>query len=158
MIIRLAEYKEGVETPVRQDYKPKDLDIEFVDFVYSDDLHMEGTVEKGLDTLTFRGHLHSNVKNICGRCLKHVDKKLDCPFTLYYEIKGKEIIDTIDDLREAVLLEHPISYICAENCKGLCPECGANLNEAQCQCKREEPKPSSPFAQLKKLWSPKREE
>ena len=153
MRIRLAEYKEGVVTKVSEEYEPKKMDIEFVDFVYSQNIFLDGTVEKGLETLTFRGRLASKIQNICGRCLKVVPKRLDCPFEFFYEIKGKEMIETLDDLRETLILEHPISFVCQESCKGLCPQCGINLNESSCACVPPKGElPSNGFSQLKQIW------
>lgn len=49
---------------------------------------------------------------------------------------GKKIdLDPI--LREQVLLALPMNLVCRETCRGLCPVCGENLNEKQCQCERE---------------------
>jgi len=62
----------------------------------------------------------------------------------YYE--GNEIC--IDDLlREQIILALPIRPICGENCRGLCPICGANLNETECHCVAE--RSNSPFNILK---------
>ena len=158
MKLRLAEFKEGVPLRVEQDYDPKQLDVEFVDLKYRKPLHLEGTAEKGPDTLTFRGRLTSEIEHICGRCLKAVSQPVDQPFELYYEIKGLESIETIDDLREVLILDHPITFVCRENCKGLCPACGANLNETQCRCVPERtPAPTGAFVKLKKLWEQKQE-
>lgn len=49
----------------------------------------------------------------------------------YYQ--GDEI-DLSDPLRENVLLELPMQPICADDCQGLCPSCGTNLNTDKCQC------------------------
>lgn len=157
MKIRLADYKEGVAVAVRQEYDPKDLDLEFVDLRYSGPLELEGTVEKGADTVVFRGRLTSAIEHICGRCLQPTQDRIDEPFELYYEIKGEEVIETTDDLREALILDHPISFVCHENCKGLCAQCGANLNEVRCQCAPKPVAPSSAFVQLKQLWEKKQE-
>ncbi len=45
-----------------------------------------------------------------------------------------------------ILLELPTSMVCDEGCKGLCPECGANLNEGDCGCR-----PSAGDPRLAKL-------
>ena len=37
-----------------------------------------------------------------------------------------------------ILIHMPIRYLCREDCKGLCPMCGKDLNEGECGCKREE--------------------
>lgn len=61
---------------------------------------------------------------------------------------GKEIdLDPI--VREQLLLALPMSALCKEDCKGLCPQCGQNLNEKQCGC---EVRPSDPrWAALKNI-------
>ena len=52
-------------------------------------------------------------------------------------------------VREMILLEVPIKYLCTDTCKGLCPRCGQNLNLATCSCT---PHPADPrLAVLKKL-------
>ena len=150
MQIRLADFKEGVPTAVHEVYDSKQLDLEFVDLKYSKPLEMRGTVEKEKDTLVFRGHLTSEIEHICGRCLGTVKNPLDRSFELYYEIKGEEILETLEDLRETLILEHPISFLCKESCKGLCPECGINFNESDCKCRRGNS--SDRFLDLKKIW------
>ncbi|MBU6317180.1 MAG: DUF177 domain-containing protein [Acidobacteria bacterium] len=57
-----------------------------------------------------------------------------------FEIIGDQI-DLKPVAREAVLLDAPTTPLCDPECKGLCPTCGANLNEATCQCA---PPPADP--------------
>jgi len=134
MKISTRPLREGFPKSVHETYKAKDLDLEFVDLIYMEEIVMEGTVEKFTDTVTFKGQLKSRVEHTCARCLKQVDEKICHPFEMVYEIKGKEEIDTLDDLREALILEHPIRFLCRENCAGLCPHCGADLNNGSCGC------------------------
>ncbi|MCQ5072305.1 YceD family protein, partial [Adlercreutzia sp. DFI.6.23] len=50
----------------------------------------------------------------------------------------------------ALLLEVPLVPLCDDDCKGLCPQCGANLDEGPCGCSRDEADvEASPFAALK---------
>lgn len=60
-------------------------------------------------------------------------------------------IDLSDSLRENVLLELPMKPLCSEDCEGLCPGCGANLNTDECQCKEETPTVDPRLAALKDL-------
>lgn len=57
--------------------------------------------------------------------------------------------------QDDILLELPIRMLCSEDCKGLCPVCGCNLNREQCGCQQPEWEPQGrtvrPFADLK--WS-----
>ncbi len=155
MKIHLANFKEDACVQVEHRYDPKKLDLEFVDLIYQTPVCLEGTVEKGHETLTFRGHLKSQVEHICGRCLKPVKDDVDQPFELFYEIKGLEDIETTDDLREILILNHPISFLCRENCQGLCPQCGINRNEQKCHC--EESSRPSRLGSLKQVWQKMKE-
>ena len=69
-------------------------------------------------------------------------------------VSDDDTIDLAEPIIEAVLMETPFVVLCREDCKGLCPTCGANLNEGDCGCaaKREaEAAADSPFAALKDL-------
>ena len=46
-------------------------------------------------------------------------------------------LDLDSIVREDVLLPLPIKFLCSEDCKGLCPHCGKDLNEGPCSCKKE---------------------
>jgi uncharacterized protein len=50
-------------------------------------------------------------------------------------IDEHHILDLTEVLRQDALLELPVHVLCKEDCRGLCPECGTNLNEASCDCK-----------------------
>jgi uncharacterized protein len=49
--------------------------------------------------------------------------------------KRLEYADLTEDIREAIILAFSSYPICSESCKGLCPQCGANLNEGECGCR-----------------------
>lgn len=97
----------------------------------------------------------------CVRCLTNFEHALDWSFTeLYAFDKRSETesglllpedahLDLAELIRDYALLEIPISPIHDENCKGLCPECGQNLNIKDCGHRPAEP--DSPFAKLKDL-------
>ena len=52
----------------------------------------------------------------------------------YYE---GEIIDLDELVIEQIMLQIPFKPLCAEDCRGLCPHCGTNLNKTSCECKEE---------------------
>jgi len=64
----------------------------------------------------------------------------------YYDGKGIEVNDVF---WEQVALEIPLKVVCSEECKGICPVCGANRNREDCSC--ESPPPPGPFDALKNL-------
>ncbi|MBW3667688.1 MAG: DUF177 domain-containing protein [Actinobacteria bacterium] len=53
-----------------------------------------------------------------------------------YRLRGEQL-DLEPLARDAVLLELPQAPLCAEACQGLCPTCGANLNEGECSCEAQ---------------------
>ena len=50
-------------------------------------------------------------------------------------------IDVGEALREELVLTAPAYVVCSEECRGLCPHCGMNLNETTCECATDEPDP-----------------
>ena len=105
------------------------------------------------------GHLDAVVELKCGRCLQDFKKSISESFSLTFlplakngdveeevELEADELglmtyVDDTLELREALqeqlLMATPISPICEISCRGLCPECGANLNVVKCSCVRE---------------------
>ena len=66
-------------------------------------------------------------------------------------------LDLTDDVREDILLSLPLKFLCQEDCRGLCPHCGQNLNEGTCSCQEldqeisAEEQEENPWSQLDKL-------
>jgi uncharacterized protein len=143
-----------------------DFPFEFARITLGDDLevrNLEGNANVGKTPqgLVVQSDFSAEVKLVCVRCLSEFDHELDWSFTeLYAFDKRSETesglilpedahIELGELLREYALLEVPISPICKPDCKGLCPECGQNLNEKDCGHRPEET--DSPFAKLKDL-------
>lgn len=120
------------------------------------------------------GTVESRVRLSCSRCLAEFDEPLVGRFALTYtrqmpevtdEAGGEEVeltaeemgltlfhgeeIDLGEAIAEQVIMALPMRPLCREECRGLCPQCGANLNEADCGCER--PVINVKFAALKDL-------
>lgn len=131
----LADYKEGIRFAVEGNYDPKAIEVEFPDMLYLAPIRLAGHVEKGADTLRFQGVLSTAIKRACGKCLKEGNEKLDREFDWFFETQGKEIVEPVENVRELLILEHPLVFLCKPDCKGLCPQCGIDRNEGACNCK-----------------------
>jgi uncharacterized protein len=71
----------------------------------------------------------------CSRCLREFQDKLDKKFTLNFSIDKLETkIDLDPEIRDQIILDYPINPLCRQDCKGLCPKCGIDLNQVQCNC------------------------
>jgi uncharacterized protein len=99
--------------------------------------------------LHVRSTVSGHATSTCHRCLKSFARPVAAEFELTLERgtagDGEEIVgvpenapeyDLAPYVREAVLLEEPIRTLCADDCKGLCPQCGAELNSGPCGCGR----------------------
>jgi len=105
------------------------------------------------DLVSVRGRLRSSARLECVRCLR----TFDLPFTVdltvvadraggrgrleeqleaddYMMFHDGRQLDLREQAREALLLELPITPHCREDCRGLCPRCGADLNQGCCGC------------------------
>jgi uncharacterized protein len=89
----------------------------------------------GDDLLVSSGHLAVNIRAMCDRCAEYYDLRLETDDVCHrYEKVAGEVVDLTDDVREDILIVFPQSCLCSEDCRGLCPVCGANLNEGDCGC------------------------
>ncbi len=117
------------------------------------------------------GRVETELSLTCDRCLEEfpfrVAEKIDVllePVATFSHVKEEirlsredldviffdgETIEVDEVVREQILLAVPMRQLCREECKGLCPICGENLNQRSCNCKKEVK--DSPFAILKKL-------
>jgi len=96
------------------------------------------------------GQLRSQMQLECARCLETfaqpLDLYLEAQFSsppirpqgeMIFPIGVKGILDLTAALREHVLLDLPMRPLCKPDCRGLCVECGKNLNEETCDCVKE---------------------
>lgn len=82
------------------------------------------------------------VNTECMRCLDSTETFLKASnICLFFEKVGDREIDITDDIREEILLAIPQNFHCSEDCQGLCPGCGVNLNKEKCNCKLDKDKP-----------------
>ena len=106
-----------------------------------------------------QGTLHTTITINCSRCLHPFDHRFTIkieeeyfplidvvsgiPLPLpeepgYFTIDEHHIIDLSEAVRQNALLAIPMKPLCREDCKGLCAECGQDLNEEQCKCREGE--------------------
>lgn len=108
---------------------------------------LTGTLLGAGETVTVRGEMRCEATMACARCLRPVAVPLrvavDERFSRRPDSAGEDgetrviegsRIDLTDCARELLILELPMRVLCSEDCKGLCPVCGANRNEVSCAC------------------------
>lgn len=98
------------------------------------------TIFNTRDSYLLQGKLKGEIVLQCSRCLENFDYKINLKIDkeiLKKDVNDPERIDISDIFIENILLNIPIKVICKENCQGLCPVCGKNLNKGSCDCKIE---------------------
>jgi uncharacterized protein len=89
--------------------------------------------------LIVKGTISVRMSFQCGRCAEFFSTSIvDSDFLRAYEISdGVESVDVTPDIREDILVDSPAYPLCKADCRGLCPQCGTNLNAGTCSCRRE---------------------
>ena len=59
-------------------------------------------------------------------------------------------VDLSEAVKDALVLQLPMRFLCKEDCRGLCPKCGVNLNTGSCSC-REGEDDVNPFSVLRSI-------
>ena len=88
--------------------------------------------------LLVRGSLEQDFDAVCSRCGGDFDFTVKVTdFTASFETDEKtEFVDLTAELRESIILHLPNYPVCRVDCRGVCPQCGKNLNEGPCNCDR----------------------
>ncbi|HMR50032.1 MAG TPA: YceD family protein [Arachnia sp.] len=119
---------------------PAELGTAVIGVPEGSDISLELKLEAVVDGVLARGRVDVQLHGSCSRCLSDVayDDSFDLRELYFYP--GKEVEEdeslvldeTVDlevALRDAVVLELPFTPLCDEDCLGLCPDCGFNLND-----------------------------
>lgn len=93
------------------------------------------------------GSIKGRFELCCSRCLNRFPSPFEQHLEQLYP-KDLEELDVTETLREAIVLALPTKPLCNNNCRGLCPYCGINLNLGPCACK---PQSIKAFAKLKEF-------
>lgn len=165
-ILSLVEVSRG-EVRVEGELSPDDPLWDGSDLRLEAPLRVDLRGQEVGDGVLVRGRMRTRLGLECRRCLAPVGVAVDDEVTLLYEPLAAEEEDELEGevyplpergdqldlgpaLREELILRVPAFVVCAESCRGLCPSCGANLNETTCECvPEEEPSPWSALKNLK---------
>lgn len=142
------EVSYNLESITRDDYS----------LVLKSPIVIRGTASLMGQIVDVSGEISTVVEVQCSRCLETFDYSLSVDFEEsfskssnedYYPIIEEDLI--LDDMvMDNLILSMPLRLLCNDECKGLCHECGVNLNKVDCDCEKETVNPK--FAALKDLF------
>jgi uncharacterized protein len=105
------------------------------------------------DEIYITGRARVDVLLQCGRCLEQYSSTLESPVEVMAALgdrvagdqddslirlpAGAKCLDLTDVVRSELLVRLPLKPLCRDDCRGLCPKCGTNLNVDACSCREE---------------------
>ena len=118
------------------------------------------TVTREFDHIRVAGRISVPLALSCSRCLADYSSFVDNSFTIFFRkespisashedelelgemdllssVYSGDEIDLTHEIEEQIAMEIPLKPLCSDNCKGLCHECGADLNISSCSCSKE---------------------
>ena len=166
MTVNLKDLASSAQERICFDYTI-DLSAEEVNFErpFPKPVRVAGQVSGESGMIRLEAQIEAEVHTRCARCARPVvyEKKVPVDFFLVSGAKGSEESDDLiavegdevelDDIAvPELLLDMEMAVLCREDCKGLSPHCGKDLNEGPCGC---EPRQIDPRLEaLKKLLPP----
>jgi uncharacterized protein len=151
-------------------YQPEELNPVDERIRLTEPASVSGQVRLSRNQVFVEGHVETRAQVECDRCLQPVELPVSADFALDY-ITGSEYessqvvelteaelsvavfdgeaIDVDEIVKEQVVLAVPTRMLCREECKGICPECGIDRNNGECECVTNEIDPR--WAALKNL-------
>lgn len=148
MIIQFSDFNSSrnrkKEINVTYDLKPLYFDGEKIEAVEA--LNVVGNITSIGDVLTLRASIKTKLDLKCSRCLEAfiypIDIEIEERFTNNNELQNDEeiifvdgnILDITEIVENVIISTLPIKRLCTDNCRGLCYQCGKNLNEGSCNC------------------------
>ena len=153
---------------VEKTYAPGILDYHGAEFRQIAPLQVNAVAELVGAEIRIQGDVETRIEAACDRCLGlfsiPVERQFDLTYRPMSTIAREEEIELPEDeldigfyegdgiqladvVTEQVILSLPMKVICRQDCRGLCPTCGADRNREACEC--PEPRSDSPFAALR---------
>lgn len=149
MILNLQQLFNRVveQVPVEYEIPLAELD-EIRGYRFHSAVQVKGEFENRAGIVTFRYTTTFALELMCDRCLKSFvrDFRYDFTHTVVqalhsenddYIVAAKEQVNVNEIAVTDLLLQLPTKILCREDCKGLCPTCGCDRNESECDCQNE---------------------
>ncbi|HXE75850.1 MAG TPA: DUF177 domain-containing protein [Candidatus Xenobia bacterium] len=155
----------------QEEFPAGSIDFRTRDFRQVAPLRAEGWAELLGNEIRLAGKLATRLELTCARCLEPVAQEVAAGFDLLYRpvstisreeelsLTGEDLelgfyvgqgLFLADALAEQVHLALPMKMLCREECRGLCPHCGANLNRERCKCEARAVDPRlAPLARIR---------
>jgi uncharacterized protein len=156
-ILNIKDLPEDVS---RQEFaaSPDEFSLDYEGIEVTDDVHAYGDITKSNDQVIFRGEFSAPVRTLCSRCAEQFERDLESELVFVLSMVPEQEYEQLEDeqsedfhfipegtlefdfsglIRDQIILALEMKPLCREECEGICPDCGKNLNYEECTCKDE---------------------
>jgi len=136
MRIEVGKIKKGPLT-LEEDIEASLWELDSPDVKFIDNIHITCEFSLAGHEILARGSVTTQQLITCSRCLEDSSNLSEQEFTLSYSLGSLgDYVDVDQDIRDEIVLNFPLKFLCNSECKGMCPGCGLNLNIEDCKCKK----------------------
>ena len=150
MIFPIKDLNEGI-TEFDYTVPSENYELSEKDF-YPNLLNLKIYVDRLENLFRFKISVSTKAAYICDRCLERFDQDFNENIEQIYQLGHSDLdsdeieilpenskeIDISKAIYDLFMINRPIQLLCRDDCKGLCVNCGANLNKQKCDCRQEE--------------------
>lgn len=141
--------KKILDMPFKVYYDEKQIQRDDFKIILVSPLEVSGVAYYNNHIVTIEGKISALIKAQCSRCLEYLNYPIDVAFDEEFSKSQHDDVYSFDDTEielddmviDNLILSMPVKFLCKEECKGLCPICGINLNNHSCDCKKEDVDP-----------------
>ena len=153
MQLDLTRYRQPV-TSFSRTFQPQDVGDEVDAYRVAAPVEVAFDIHKDKEKFRLVGRVKTELELLCSRCLEPFRFPVDAPFDVRllpaatlaegeHEVAEADLetsyytddqLDLNELLREQFYLALPMKPLCRDDCRGLCPQCGINLNTGSCDC------------------------
>ena len=151
MILNLKEVflQEGSKKAFEYSFSMSDIDISGV-YPFVSPIMVKGEASNRAGLVDVNFDVSFTYNRPCDRCFKDVSRELNYQFNhrLVVSLQGDDnddyievpdyTLDVDNCVQTDIILTLPVKFLCKEDCKGICPKCGKDLNDGECGCQTEE--------------------
>jgi len=141
LYINLSDLKEiGGKKSVSKEFEFHDLEFVGREIEIKDGISLELDIYNTEESFIVEGTIKTVLILTCSRCLEKYESPIEIDISeevLKSDMDDRDELFIDEIIVDNIILSLPIKTLCSENCKGICPHCGQNLNEGECDCEVE---------------------
>ena len=121
---------------VQKDIPSSEIGLTKDDLDLRSPLSVDAVITRAGNTVLVNGSVTVSYGYQCARCLEDFEYPKTSEFHFNYEMQSPmDVFDVGEDIRQELILDVVQRVLCKKDCKGICLNCGANLNIEKCKCK-----------------------